>query len=316
MALVTLARPHPAPSPGRSVGQAARRPRPPATGTACPWPRWSAVAAAAARSPTVWSAATHSMTLYGDARAHLDVARHVTDGLDAGTDPARQRVAPASPHAPGPASWPRPLWHSGAAGAIVGGLCFVYTAAAHLLAGGGADRRAACGAWVRVRPCSRQPQPALRPVDRADRAGAAWPSLVGAVFDLCRWMRTLAVRELLWAPLLTVLRHPDPLRGLGAPAAGPLVVVASGPAGRPPAQVAQANLVLFAAIGALRRRAVVPLQPDHLPRPALLPAQRLQRAGDQRGLGPVRSARNQGRIWSRAPSPTDGTWSTSSDRRS
>ena len=33
---------------------------------------------------TTWSAKTHSMLLYGDARSHLNVARHVTDGLRPG----------------------------------------------------------------------------------------------------------------------------------------------------------------------------------------------------------------------------------------
>ena len=43
-----------------------------------------AVAVVAAVSATLWSAHTGSMLLYGDAQAHLNVARHVTDSLRVG----------------------------------------------------------------------------------------------------------------------------------------------------------------------------------------------------------------------------------------
>jgi len=43
-----------------------------------------AVVILAAVGATAWSAHSHSMLVYGDARAHLDVARHVTDGLRTG----------------------------------------------------------------------------------------------------------------------------------------------------------------------------------------------------------------------------------------
>ena len=86
------------------------------------------VAVAAVLGATEWSALTHSMLLYSDAQTHLDIARHVTDGLHPGLAQLGSVWLPM-PHlllVPLVAlTW---MWHSGAAGAIVGGCCFVYSA--------------------------------------------------------------------------------------------------------------------------------------------------------------------------------------------
>ena len=86
------------------------------------------VAVAWAVAACVWSARTHSFFLYSDARTHLDIARHVTDALTPGLAQLGSVWLPL-PHlllVPLVAStW---MWHSGAAGAIVGGACFVYSA--------------------------------------------------------------------------------------------------------------------------------------------------------------------------------------------
>jgi hypothetical protein len=75
---------------------------------------------------TIWAYLSGSMTLYGDARAHLNVARHVTDGLTPGLAQLGSVWLPLPHLLMMPLVAIDPLWHSGLAGAIVGGVCFVY----------------------------------------------------------------------------------------------------------------------------------------------------------------------------------------------
>ena len=95
---------------------------------ALPPPEAWLVALAAAGLATEWSAVHHSMLLYGDARAHLDVARRVTDGLTPGLAQLGSVWLPLPHILLVPLVAITPLWHNGAAGAIVGGACFVYAA--------------------------------------------------------------------------------------------------------------------------------------------------------------------------------------------
>ena len=85
-------------------------------------------ALAAAVGATIWSARTHSMLLYSDAQTHLDIARHVTDGLRPGLVQLGSVWLPLPHLLLVPLVAVNGLWHSGAAGAIVGGCCFVYSA--------------------------------------------------------------------------------------------------------------------------------------------------------------------------------------------
>ena len=98
------------------------------------WARWVTArpvllaALLCAVGATTWSAITNSMLIYDDAQSHLNIARHVTDGLRPGL------VQLGSVWLPLPHIFMVPLvafdwmWHTGAAGALVGGVCFVYSA--------------------------------------------------------------------------------------------------------------------------------------------------------------------------------------------
>ena len=84
------------------------------------------IAASLALAATIWAFISGSMPLYGDARAHLNVARHVTDGLTPGLAQLGSVWLPLPHLLMMPLVAVDPLWHSGLAGAIVGGICFVY----------------------------------------------------------------------------------------------------------------------------------------------------------------------------------------------
>jgi hypothetical protein len=148
----------------------------------------------AAVGATVWSAHTHSMLLYGDARSHLDVARHVTDGLRVGLTQLGSVWLPMPHLLLVPLVAITPLWHSGAAGAIVSGLAFVYSAVRifSLIEELTSNRLAAwLGAAVLVVNLNMlyiQSTALTEPVLLA--------FMIGAVYHLARWMRTLSVWEL------------------------------------------------------------------------------------------------------------------------
>jgi hypothetical protein len=159
-----------------------------------------AVAILAAVGATVWSAHTHSMLLYGDARSHLDVARHVTDGLRTGLTQLGSVWLPMPHLLLVPLVAINPLWHSGAAGAIVSGVAFVYSAVRifSLIEELTSNRVAAwVGAAVLVVNLNMlyiQSTALTEPVLLA--------FMIGAVYHLARWMRTLSVWELMLAGVL------------------------------------------------------------------------------------------------------------------
>jgi Dolichyl-phosphate-mannose-protein mannosyltransferase len=149
----------------------------------------------------VWSARTHSFFLYSDARTHLDIARHVTDGLTPGLAQLGSVWLPL-PHlllVPLVAStW---MWHSGAAGAIVGGACFVYSAVrVYTLVDELTGNRV--GAW-----CAFAIYATNLNLLYLQTAALTEPVLlaffIGAIYHLARWMRTRSVRSLALAGLLT-----------------------------------------------------------------------------------------------------------------
>jgi hypothetical protein len=205
-----------------------------------------AVAVAAGVAATIWSAATHSMTLYGDARAHLDVARHVTDGLTPGLAQLGSVWLPLPHMLLAPLVAITPLWHNGAAGAIVSGLCFVYTSLRifSLVEELTASR---LGAWVgmavfiaNLNMLYIQSTALTEPVLLA--------FFVGAVFHLSRWMRTLAVRELLWGALFVFCATLTRYEGWALLVASLVVVAAWVRRADRRRKSPQANLVLFAAV--------------------------------------------------------------------
>jgi len=159
-----------------------------------------AVVILAAVGATAWSAHSHSMLVYGDARAHLDVARHVTDGLRTGLTQLGSVWLPMPHLLLVPLVAIDPLWHSGAAGAIVSGLAFVYSAVRlfSLIEELTSNRLAAwLGAAVFVLNLNMlyiQSTPLTEPVLLA--------FMIGAVYHLALWMRTLSVWELTLAGVL------------------------------------------------------------------------------------------------------------------
>jgi hypothetical protein len=205
------------------------------------------VTVVAAGVATAWSAATHSMALYGDARAHLDVARHVTDALTPGLAQLGSVWLPLPHMLLVPFVAITPLWHNGAAGAIVSGLCFVYTSLriyslVEELSG------SRLGAWVgmgvfiaNLNMLYIQSTALTEPVLLA--------FLVGAVYHLTRWMRTLAVRDLLWGSLFVFAATLTRYEGWALLAAALVAVAVWSRLSDRRRQSPQASLVLFAAIG-------------------------------------------------------------------
>ena len=154
----------------------------------------------AAVGATVWSAHTHSMLLYGDARSHLDVARHVTDGLRVGLTQLGSVWLPMPHLLLVPLVAITPLWHSGAAGAIVSGLAFVYSAVRifslieELTSNRHAAWLGAAAFVVNLNLLYIQSTALTEPVLLA--------FMIGAVYHLARWLRTLSVWELMLAGVL------------------------------------------------------------------------------------------------------------------
>ncbi len=202
----------------------------------------------AAVGATLWSAHTHSMLLYGDARSHLDVARHVTDGLRVGLTQLGSVWLPMPHLLMVPLVAINPLWHSGAAGAIVSGLAFVYSAVRlfSLIDELTSNRLAAwLGAAVFVVNLNMlyvQSTALTEPVLLA--------FMIGAVYHLARWMRTLSVWELTLAGVLvfcaTLTRYEGWALLLGAIG----VVVAWSFIADRQDKAPQANVVLFTAVSA------------------------------------------------------------------
>ncbi len=246
MALVTLHRPEPARD--ALVPSVEAEPTPPAARNRPTYPPLSAavVSVLAALAATIWSAATHSMTLYGDARAHLDVARHVTDALTPGLAQLGSVWLPLPHILLVPFVAITPLWHNGAAGAIVSGLCFVYTSLRifSLVEELTASR---LGAWVgmavfiaNLNMLYVQSTALTEPVLLA--------FVVGAAFHLSRWMRTLSVRELLWGSLFIFCASLTRYEGWALLAAALVVVAVWVRLVDRRSKSPQANLVLFSAI--------------------------------------------------------------------
>jgi hypothetical protein len=204
-------------------------------------------AAVVALVATMWSARTRSMLLYGDAQAHLDVARRVTDGLRTGPTQLGSVWLPLPHVLMVPLVFFRPLWRSGAAGAIVGGGAFVY-ATTRLFTLVEELTGSRVGAWCAAAVMAGnlnmlylQSTPLTEPVLVAFIAGSA--------FHLARWTRTLSPRDLLWAALLTAAATLTRYEGwsllIGALAA---VVLWSCLADRR-RKSPEANIVLFAVVG-------------------------------------------------------------------
>jgi Dolichyl-phosphate-mannose-protein mannosyltransferase len=204
-------------------------------------------AAALAIAATIWSAWTHSMVLYGDARAHMDVARHVTDGLRPGLTQLGSVWLPLPHILLVPLVAITPLWHSGVAGAIVGGTCFVYsTVRMYTLVDELTNSRLA--AW-----CAFAVYASNLNLLYVQSTALTEPVLlaffIGAVYHLARWTRTRSVRSLACAAGMTLCASLTRYEGWFLLAtAGALVIVWSRLTHRRHEET-EANVVLFISIG-------------------------------------------------------------------
>ncbi len=195
---------------------------------------------------TTWAALTHSMLLYDDAQSHLNIARHVTDGLRPGLVQLGSVWLPL-PHilmAPLVAiNW---MWHSGAGGAIVGGACFIYSAF-RIYTLVDELTRSRVGAWcafavyvLNLNVLYLQSTALTEPVLLA--------FVVGAVFHLARWLRTRRLREMVIAGVLTFCATLSRYDGWAMCGAAIVAVVAWTWLETRDAKQAEANGVIFGVI--------------------------------------------------------------------
>jgi len=202
---------------------------------------------AAAIAASVWSARTHSMVVYGDARAHLNVARHVTDGLRTGLTQLGSVWLPVPHLLLVPLTAVRPLWHSGAAGAIVSGLCFAYTAI-RLFTLVVELTKSRLAAWVALAVLVANLN-MLYVQSTALTEPVLLAFFVGTVYHVARWMRTLSVRDLVWAAMLAFCATLTRYEGWALLAASLAVVAVWSRLADRRRKSGQANVFLFALVG-------------------------------------------------------------------
>jgi hypothetical protein len=189
-----------------------------------------------------------SLALYGDARAHLDVARHVTDSLTPGLAQLGSVWLPMQHILLVPFVAVDALWHSALAGAIVGGTCYVYSAVRvfSLAEEWLGSRRAAWFAFAlyagNVDLLYVQGTALTEPVLLAFFIGAAW--------RLARWTRTMRHQDLIMAGVFTACATLTRYDGWLLLLVGVAVVAAWSWFAERRAGAREANLVIFCAVGA------------------------------------------------------------------
>ncbi|MBO0731345.1 MAG: glycosyltransferase family 39 protein [Acidimicrobiaceae bacterium] len=204
------------------------------------------VGAVVAVAATLRSANLHALVIYGDARAHLDVARHVTDGLRTGLTQLGS-IWPPFPHLLlVPLVAITPLWHNGAAGALVGGLAFVY-ACARLYSLVEELTGSRVGAWIGVAVFASNFN-VLYVQSTALTEPVLLACLIGATYHLARWMRTQSSWDLGWAGVMMFLATLSRYEGWALLATALVVVPVWSYRSVRRRSVAEANTVLFASI--------------------------------------------------------------------
>lgn len=192
---------------------------------------------------SVWSSLTGSMTLYGDARAHLDVARHVSDAQTPGLAQLGSVWLPLPHLAMVPFVAVEPLWHSGIAGAIVSGAAFIYSAiriygltwywTESKVAGWCAFLLYATSLNLLYVQTTALTEPLLLAM------------MVGAMYHFARWLREMKHRDLALAAFFTMLATISRYDGWVLLAVGLVVVVLWTRFNERRAFATQANVVIF-----------------------------------------------------------------------
>lgn len=207
-----------------------------------------AVAVLVAAAATLWSALTHSMVLYGDAAAHLDVARRVTDGLRVGFAQLGSVWLPLPHLLLVPLVAVGALWHTGLAGALVSGVCFAYSATRiYTLVRELSGSR--LGAWCAFAVFAFNLN-LLYVQSTALTEPVLLAFCVGAAYHLAVWMRTFWMGELIWAAALTTCATLSRYEGWALLAAALVTIFAWGRFADRRRSSAQANALLFAVVGA------------------------------------------------------------------
>ena len=196
---------------------------------------------------TVWSARTHSMLLYGDARSHLNIARRVTDSLRPGLVQLGSVWLPL-PHillVPLVAFYT--LWQSGAAGAIVGGSCFIYSAQKiYALVVELTGSRA--GAWCALAVYAGNLN-LLYLQSTALTEPVLLAFLIGAIYHLARWMRDGSARSLAIAGGMTFCATLSRYEGWALLGAATVLVLWWTRRGAARRHQAEANGIVYGVIG-------------------------------------------------------------------
>lgn len=195
---------------------------------------------------SVWSISTGSATLYGDARAHLNVARHVSDALTPGLAQLGSVWLPLPHLLLAPLVAIDPLWHSALAGAIVGGACFVFSAVRiHGLTAYWTGSRVA--GWVAFALFATslnlvylQTTALTEPVLLA--------LLIGFTFHMARWLREMSHRDLAMAAMFALLASLTRYDGWVLLPLGLVIVGLWTRTHERRAHATQANLVIFAVL--------------------------------------------------------------------
>jgi hypothetical protein len=229
----------------RTVGVVAASPASTRTGIRVPWPVYVS-ALILCQVAILWSAQTNSFTLYGDSRAHLDIARRLTDGLTPGFAQLGSVWLPLPHLLMAPFAMVDALWHSAAAGAIVGGISFVYSAVrVFSLAQEWLHSRTA--AW-----CAFLVYALNLDLLYVQTTALTEPVLlaffVGAAYHLTRWTRTAAYRDLLLAAIMVAGATLTRYEGWALFVVALVIVSVWTQRFHPGAHRLQANLVLYTAV--------------------------------------------------------------------
>ena len=205
------------------------------------------VALVLCQAAILWSASTNAFTLYGDSRAHLDIARRLTDGLTPGFAQLGSVWLPLPHLLMAPFAAVDTLWHSAAAGAIVSGMSFVYSAVrVYSLAEEWMRNRLA--AWcaflvyaINLDLLYVQTTALTEPVLLA--------FFVGAAYHLTRWTRTNSYRDLLLAGFMVACATLTRYDGWALFVVGLAVVATWTWRHHRAGHATQANVLLYTAVG-------------------------------------------------------------------